>query len=315
MNRIDRLFAMLLVLQTRELVRAEELARKFEISQRTVYRDVAALSEMGIPIVSRPSEGYSLMEGYFLPPLVFTPEEAAALMLGARLLALHAEGRLPQDAEQAMTKIAHVLPTQSREQVERWSEIIRFFVVRRGFTLDDRRLVDLQRAITERRAVEITYTGYRGEGPTTRVIEPHYLTYSDGIWYVNSYCRLRQDMRAFRLNRMEKYRLLKETFAPRTEAEFSQERIQPVIEVRARFGLEHVRWVRERQHYGFVREESATVDAIGAGIVMVYEVQELREIQSWLFGWGSAVEVLSPPQLRAAMLAEAQKIVAMLSDA
>src|SRR5215204_1477536 len=149
MNRIDRLFAMLLVLQTRQLVRAEDLAHKFEISQRTVYRDLAALSEMGIPIVGLPGEGYALMEGYFLPPLVFTPQEAAALVLGARLLALHAEGRLPKDAEQAMTKIAHVLPTQSRELVERLSEIVHFFVDRRGFNLDDRRLVDLQQAITD----------------------------------------------------------------------------------------------------------------------------------------------------------------------
>jgi predicted DNA-binding transcriptional regulator YafY len=215
MNRIDRLFAMLLVLQTRQLVRAEDLARKFEISQRTVYRDMAALSEMGIPLVSLPGEGYTLMEGYFLPPLVFTPEEAAALVLGARLLALHAQGRLPRDAEQAMSKIAHVLPNQSREQVERLSEIIRFFVDRRGFNLDDRRLVDLQWAIIDRRALEITYTGYRGEGSTTRVIEPRHLTYSDGVWYVNGYCRLRQDMRAFRFNRIEQYRLLKENFMPR----------------------------------------------------------------------------------------------------
>jgi predicted DNA-binding transcriptional regulator YafY len=308
MNRIDRLFAMLLVLQTRQLVRAEDLAKKFEISQRTVYRDMAALSEMGIPLVPLPGEGYTLMEGYFLPPLVFTPEEAAALMLGARLLALHAQGRLPQDAEQAMTKIAHVLPDKSREQVERLSEIIRFFVDRRGFNLDDRRLVDLQRAIIDHRALELTYTGLRGEGTTQRIIEPYHLTYSEGVWYVSGYCRLRQDMRSFRLNRIEHYRLLKENFMLRSVPE----RIQERIEVRARFSLDQVRWVRERQHYGFVREENATVDEISAGIVMVYQVNELREIQSWLFGWGSVVEVLSPPELRAAILAEAQKVVGML---
>jgi predicted DNA-binding transcriptional regulator YafY len=310
MNRIDRLFAMLLVLQTRQLVRAEDLAKKFEISQRTVYRDMAALSEMGIPLVALPGEGYTLMEGYFLPPLVFTPDEATALVLGARFLALHAQGRLPQEAEEAMVKILHVLPNASREQVERLSEIIRFFVGRRGFNLDDRRLVDLQRAIIDRRAVELTYHGLRDEETTTRVVEPHHLTYGDGAWYLSGYCRLRQDIRAFRLNRVEKYRLLKETFTPRTIPEKKEAK----IEVRARFQLDHVRWVRERQHYAFVGEESATVDEIGAGIVMIYQVDELREVQSWLFGWGSAVEVLSPPEMRAMMLAEAQKVVAMLKD-
>lgn len=308
MNRIDRLFAMLLVLQTRQRVRAEDLAKKFEISQRTVYRDMAALSEMGVPVVSLPGEGYTLMEGYFLPPLVFTPEEAAALMLGARLLALHAEGRLPQDAEQAMTKIAHVLPEKSRSQVERLSEIVRFFVGRRGFNLDDRRLVDMQRAIIERRAIDLSYHSFRGDGITQRVIEPHYLTYIEGSWYVNAYCRLRQDMRSFRLNRIERYRLLKETFTPRT----TPEQLRTKIEVRARFQLDQVRWVRERQHYAFVREEDISVDGDKRGVVMVYQVEEVREIQSWLFGWGSVVKVLSPPELRAAMLTEAQKLVEML---
>jgi predicted DNA-binding transcriptional regulator YafY len=292
------------------LVRAEDLARKFEISQRTVYRDMAALSEMGIPLVALPGEGYTLMEGYFLPPLVFSPQEAAALIMGARFLALHAQGRLPQDAEQAMDKIAHVLPNKVREQVERLSEIIGFFVNRRGFNLDDRRLVDLQQAIMEHRAVELTYSGLRGEGVTTRIIEPDHLTYNEGVWYVSGYCRLRQGMRAFRLNRIEQYRTLKENFVPRTVSETTR----TMIEVRARFNLDQVRWVRERQHYGFVREESATVDDTTAGIVMVYEVNDLREVQSWLFGWGSVVEVLSPAELRAAMLVEAKKVVTRLSD-
>jgi hypothetical protein len=176
-----------------------------------------------------------------------------------------------------MIKIAHVLPDKSREQVERLSEIVRFFVGRRGFNLDDRRLVELQRAIVERHPMEMSYHDLRGEDITQRVIEPHYLTYSDGSWYVNGYCRLREDVRAFRLSRIEKYRLLKETFAPRTVPE----QPRPMIEVRARLNMDQVRWVRERQHYGFVREEAATLQEKKPGIVMVYEVQELREIQSW----------------------------------
>ncbi len=308
MNRIDRLFAMLLVLQTRQVVRAEDLATQFEISQRTVYRDMAALSEMGVPLVAMPGEGYTLMPGYFLPPLVFSPEEAAALMLGARLLGLHALGRLPDDAERAITKIAHVLPSKSREQVARLSEIVRFFVERRGFDLDDPRLVALQRAIMEQRLVTLTYQGAQREGMTERTVEPHYLTYSDGSWYMSGYCRLRQAPRAFRLDRIVKYRVLHARFTPREFAPVTQ----ATIEVRARFRLDLVQRVRERQHYGFVREEPATVETTRPGIVIVYAVHALHEIQSWLLGWGRGVEVLEPPELRAWLLAEAQAIVAML---
>src|SRR5262245_45552183 len=114
MNRIDRLFAILLKLQGKSPITSLDLARSFEVSQRTVYRDIAALSEMGVPVVALPGEGYTLMEGFYLPPLVFTPSEATALFLGARMLALEAAGCLPADAEQALTKIAHILPDKTR---------------------------------------------------------------------------------------------------------------------------------------------------------------------------------------------------------
>ena len=98
MNRIDRLFAITLLLQARGRLRAKDLAVWFEVSERTIYRDIAALSESGVPVVSLPGEGYELMEGFFLPPLLFTSVEASALLLGAQMLTSHATGRLPASA-------------------------------------------------------------------------------------------------------------------------------------------------------------------------------------------------------------------------
>jgi predicted DNA-binding transcriptional regulator YafY len=143
---------------------------------------------------------------------------------------------------------------------------------------------------------------------TERVIEPDFLTYSDGVWYVTAYCRLRQDRRSFRVSRIERYRVLREQFAPRAPGEATP----PEIEVRVRFGPERVRWVRERQHYGFVREEESREEAAEQGAIMVYRVHDLREIQSWLFGWGAAVEVLSPSELRAALIQEARHLLGKL---
>lgn len=93
MNRVDRLFAILLNLQHKRRVRAQDLAREFEISKRTIYRDISALNQMGVPIVSLPGEGFELVEGYYLPPLMFTEKEAVALVLGSRLLTQHTVGR------------------------------------------------------------------------------------------------------------------------------------------------------------------------------------------------------------------------------
>lgn len=300
MNRIDRLFAILLVLQKREIVRAEDLARQFEISKRTVYRDVAALSEMGVPVISLPGEGYGLMAGYFLPPLLFTADEAAALVLGAQWLAQQATGKLPATTTSALAKLTHVLPKATAQEVERFTQILRFFSTNSPFDLDDPLLAALQGAISRQQAVRLTYHSLRGDALTVRVIEPRLLTFGSGAWYVEGYCRLRQAQRSFRLSRIESYQVLRETFAERANTRAHREKITVIV----RFAPAIVRWVQERQHYAFVAEEADGFH---------YQVDDLQEIQSWLLGWGAQAEVIAPPALRTALAAEARKVWEMLT--
>lgn len=96
MNRIDRLFGILLQLQSKKRVHSKEMATAFEVSERTIFRDIAALIEMGVPIITEWGEGYELMEGFYLPPLIFTPDEASSLFLGARILSRQAAGNKAQ---------------------------------------------------------------------------------------------------------------------------------------------------------------------------------------------------------------------------
>jgi predicted DNA-binding transcriptional regulator YafY len=173
------------------------------VSKRTIYRDVAALNEMGVPIVSLPGEGYELMEGYYLPPLIFTPAEASALFLGAQLLIGQAAGQLPVVADHALSKLAAILPPATRAQVDQLAGLIQFILPAERFDLDDARLMTLQRAIVERRVVHLTYHSHSQNEVTERDIEPHNLAYSNGVWYVNGYCRLRQGPRGFRLDRVD----------------------------------------------------------------------------------------------------------------
>ena len=175
MNRIDRLFAILLKLQAKRRLRAQDLAAAFEVNERTIYRDMAALGECGVPIVGTPGEGYALMDGYFVPPLLFTPDEAAALMLGTRYLAASASGRLPNMAQAAQDKINAVLPAGLRAELDRLSEVIHFASPPRRLDLDARHLPELQRAIHEHRVVHIRYHSQRGadgSAVTERDIEP-----------------------------------------------------------------------------------------------------------------------------------------------
>src|SRR2546430_9009069 len=129
MNRTDRLLAIILELQGKGWQRAEDLAETFETSKRTIYRDIQALGEAGVPVVSLPGRGYSLMKGYFLPPLSFTTDEATMLLLGSDLMAQSFDAQYRAAAQLAGRKIAGVLPEKLRDEVHYLQSNIRFIVM------------------------------------------------------------------------------------------------------------------------------------------------------------------------------------------
>lgn len=301
MNRIDRLFAILLELQHKRRVRALDLARQFEISKRTIYRDMSALNQMGIPIAALPGEGFELVEGFYLPPLMLNENEAIALLLGSRLLTQQAAGSLTRGADSALAKIKVALPEQVRVKSEALSGIIGFITPSQKFNLDDPQLLIIQKAIQEKQVIHIRYHGFQKNESSERDVEPHQLYYSDGVWYFDGYCRLRKDIREFRLSRVDKLTLLNEHFSKRRKSKSGAAR---TIEIKIRFKAEVVRWVHERQHYGFVREESTT---------MIYHVHDASEIKPWILGWGAEAEVIAPKELRKELRETAQKLANLLT--
>ena len=306
MNRIDRLFAILLTLQHKRRVRAQDLARQFEISKRTIYRDMAALNQMGVPIAALPGEGFELVEGYYLPPLMFTENEAVALSLGSRLLSQQAAGSLTQSADSALAKINVALPGQVRERSEALTNIIGFITPKAKFDLDAPQLLLIQNAIQEKKVLHLRYLGYQKEKVTERDVEPHQLFYADGIWYLEAYCRLRKGMRDFRLSRMENVTLQREAFQKKHTGKAQP---QPILVIKIRFAQNAVRWVRERQHYGYQHDEEETRQ----GTIMVYHVNQASEIIPWILGWGASAEVLAPQELRKSLRETALELANLLT--
>lgn len=306
MNRIDRLFGILLILQNQPRVRAQDLAERFEVSKRTIYRDITALSEMGVPIVSLPGEGYELMEGFYLPPLIFTDDEAMALFLGAKLLIQQAAGALTLKAEQALAKLAVALPQETRQRVEALIGIIGFITPPDRFNLDEPQLITLQQAIQQQQVIHLRYHSYTQNETTEREVEPHQLFYSDGTWYVTGYCRLRQGLRSFRLSRIEKLTVRPDTFTKHLVEEPEPE----FVTVQIRFSEAVARWVRERQHYAFQWEE---VLPNQQSVIMTYHLGSVVEIVPWVLSWGAAAEALNPHELREQLRQEAIKLTNMLT--
>ena len=304
MNRVDRLFAILLLLQRKRHVRAQDLARAFEVSERTIYRDIEALYETGVPVLGTPGEGYELMQGYFLPPLLFTAQEANALFLGGRMLMAQTTGQTAHDADHALSKIHVVLPEHMRAELKRLSDVIGFVPSGRKFDFFEPYLAIFQQAIKEQRVTHIRYHSYSQDESTERDIEPFRMYFFNGVWYVESFCRLRMDQRGFRLNRIESVRLLDEKFQQR-ELPTPPEQGPPRM-AHVRVPERTVRWVRERQFYGFCGEQRLQDSS---DVIMAYYFGGLQEIMPWLLGWGSAIEILDPTELREAIRSEALAIL------
>lgn len=300
MNRMDRLFGILLLLQARHLVRAQDIARHYEISERTVYRDIAALMQLGVPVVSQAGEGYRLIEGYFLPPLLFTPDEASQLFLGIKML--ESAGNESAALTSVREKISAILPERTRRQAMPVVNAIAFYFDQNRFDFNALYLPELQHAIVGKHPAQLVYRNWNSSEVTERVVEPFRLTYNTRAWYVTAYCRLRRAVRSFRLERIERLYILPEKFtADHTELPGEP----PTVEVHVRFDESLLRQVHENQHYGFLTEPETGL--------MVYRVHTLDEIQSWLFGWGARAEVLKPDELRRFIYDEAKKLIVLLT--
>ena len=304
MNRTDRLLALLLELQARGTARGEDLARHFEVSLRTVYRDIEALAQGGVPIVATPGKGYELMPGYFLPPLHFTADEAAALALGSDLIRPRVDPALQGAVDDARRKLEAVLPPEKRAAVARWRRELTFLPPRRRG--DQRRLEQIRRAVQEHRVVRLLYRGRRQPAAQPREVEPISLVYLNEVWHLAGYCRLREAGRLFRLDRVDDLRVTAERFVPtvRHQLRTADERPGPPVgEARVRFDPALERWVRERQLFYLLREE---VDE--GGTVFVYDLRDVDVLAHWLLGWGAQAEVLAPAALRERIAGEARRI-------
>lgn len=218
MNRTDRLVAMVMHLQGRRVVRAEELAEHFSISLRTVYRDIAALGEGGVPIVGEAGVGYTLVKGYHLPPVMLTAEEAGALFTGGELAKKLTDGSLDAAVDSALSKLRAVLPSDRKDHLEhlaRGTVISGIPRVAETGREGPPCLAVIQQAVARRRVLALVYRRRNQEDETLREVEPMGVVFYGGQWYLVAWCRLRDDLRHFRVDRIQGAELRTEAVTPR----------------------------------------------------------------------------------------------------
>jgi predicted DNA-binding transcriptional regulator YafY len=208
-RRADRLFQIVQRLRRRGVTTARQLAEHLEVSERTVYRDVADLIASGVPILGEAGVGYALPRGYDLPPLMFSEDEIEALVLGARIVQAWADPQLARAADDALAKIEHVLPARLKDKVPDATLFAPGFHVRRQQAAG---LGELRAALKDRRKVRFAYAD-RGGARSARSVRPLGLFYWGQTWSLGAWCELRVGFRNFRLDRMEGLVVLDERFA------------------------------------------------------------------------------------------------------
>ena len=210
MRRADRLFQIVQYLRGGRLVTARQLAGRLEVSERTIYRDIADLQVSGVPVDGEAGVGYVMQSGFDLPPLMFSRDEIVALVAGARLIRAWGGANMARAAEEALVKIAAVLPEAERAR----AGTVQVHSLAPGMTGDLRDRLDRLEADIDRRAVlEITYEDANGSA-TRRRLRPLGLWFWGKVWTLVAWCELRDDFRTFRVDRIADPADTGETFRP-----------------------------------------------------------------------------------------------------
>ncbi len=202
MNRIDRLFGILTQLQSKKFIPADKIAERFKISTRTVYRDIKALNEQGVPISFEPSKGYFIVNGFFIPPVAFSSEEANALLLMESVVHAFTDKSIQKHYSGAMEKIKAVLRYSQKEKLEKLNNNIQLQLPS-CFKNDYEYLSLLQNTISAETIIQFDYTNNKNE-VSQRMAEPIGLIFYAMNWHIIAWCHIRNDYRDFKVSRILK---------------------------------------------------------------------------------------------------------------
>lgn len=300
MNRIDRLSAILIQLQSKKFVKAQDIAERFAISLRTVYRDVRALEAAGIPINGEAGIGYSLMDGYRLPPVMFTREEAVAFLTAEKLVEKLTDPATEQHYKSAMYKIKAVLKTQEKEHLEHMNDHIE--VLRNPYLpkdhFSDSHIQTILQCISAKSVLAMQYFANHNQQQTKRDVEPVGIFYAGSHWYLIGYCLLRKDYRTFRIDRIlsaqsttTHYSLQHPSLKTYLTQLSKEKDLQKVVMLVDKATVKHL---GEQKYYnGFVSEKH-----MGERVEMTFLTDSLHGFARWYMMFGDKADIISPDSLK-----------------
>jgi len=310
-NVATRLLSMIFLFQSRRHWTVSQLSDELDVSDRTVHRYIGMLEEMGIPLYSErgPYGGFSLLRTYKLPPLIFTPEEATVLYMGARLVQ-DFWGKTFQNAVTGVTaKLDNVLPDDIRQEVQRAQRsLVVMAGASRDYTPYHDLMVTLRDCMANGQRVLIRYHSF-SRVETDRKVDPYALSFRWGNWYLIGYCHMRKELRTFRIDRINDLQLLKEDyeiphdFDAKTYLEETMQ-FDNRIEVVVRMDEEAAPHMRERSN-----DWMQVSDHPDGSVTARFEVDNLNWATSWVLSWGKLAKALEPPEFVARVKQAARELL------
>lgn len=300
MNRTDRLNAILIQLQSKRIVKAQEIANRFDISLRTVYRDIRALEEAGIPIGAEAGIGYFLSESFHLPPIMFTNNEASALLFGEKLIEKMSDEKIKQDFCSALYKVKAILKPGEKDYLEKLHDRIAVFNINTmSSSYQCLYLNEIQQAMVNKQVLQIFYESKYTHDAVCREVEPIGLCNYSSRWHLLAWCRLRNDYRDFRLDRITKLLPVNQFFKGKHHVSIDEYMKQTspfskTANISVLLPKSKKKFVEDSKYwYGFIAEEET-----GNMVRMEFSNNELRGFALWLLNTGSHAQVEKPKELQ-----------------
>ncbi|WP_428230949.1 helix-turn-helix transcriptional regulator [Flavobacterium sp.] len=313
-KRFDRIVAILIQLQSKKIVKAQELADRFEVSLRTIYRDIRTLEASGVPIYSEAGVGYALMEGYRLPPVMFTREEVGSFIAAEKLMQKFTDPSLGSHYATAMYKLKSVLKSTDKD----WLSNIESRVVMQtsGPLFHDKSpntLALLFGSIAEKKQIVLCYKTLEAEEASYRNIEPVGVFHDNNNWYFLGYCHLRKDYRQFRTDRIHGIQKTECDFTiehDSLETYLNKTETIPTTKVRILVSKKIINYLRyEQKYHGYVSERE-----VEDQIEMTFMSRDIQEgFPRWFLMFGDYASILEPEKLKIRTLELVENYIKRLS--
>lgn len=303
-KRFDRIIAILIQLQSKKIVKAQELADRFEVSLRTIYRDIRTLEASGVPIYGEAGVGYSLVDGYRLPPVMFTREEASSFIAAEKLMQKFIDKELGQHYQSAMFKLKSVLQNSDKDWVSNIESNVLIQPTMGNLFNENvpNAMAILFKSIADKTQVKLNYQAFEAETSSERTIEPVGIFHDHNNWYVLGFCHLRNDYRQFRADRIEGIQKTDLAFTKEhqpLETFLDKENTCPTTKVRLLVDKKISKFLAsEKKYHGFVAQKN-----VGDLVEMTFLSRDIENgFARWFLMFGDYATIIEPEQLKERVL-------------